>query len=137
MSIYKTELLEKNIVDKKKINDKSTKRIVRKKRYFRILDDDGTMHGRFAGSKSKEAANKAFTSIVRKRAQNGESTEEKINFSLKECTRNCKPSKRIYQYIGERKELDQPHTVTINKNNGEKRTIIYKYCNKVSRKKTP
>lgn len=83
-----------------------------KKRYFRCIYS-GETYGRLCGKKPKQAANKAFTSLLKhmkksKEIYNG----QKINFSIVECTRNSKHNK--YCYIGERKALAKPVIVTIN-----------------------
>jgi len=85
-------------------------------RYFKVIhdgEDESTAHGRFSGSKPKQAANKAFTSIVKeaKGALNGET-----KFSIIECTRKSK-NKR-YFYTATRELLNVPTEVII----GDKKT---------------
>ena len=103
-------------------------------RFFKVVIDGGEPHGRFSGSKPKQAANKALTSIIKQREVNGQSAEGKIKFSIVECTRNSK--RKEYNYIGERILLKEPMQVTIGEGPTAK-IINYKYNNKVMKDKTP
>lgn len=67
--------------------------------------------GRFKGSKPKQAANKAFTSLLKELKEAGEDTLGEFTFSIKECTRGS--SQKIYHYIGKRTKLDEPMEVPI------------------------
>jgi len=58
-------------------------------RFFKVVVD-GEVFGRFSGSKPKQAANKALTSILRKRTSEKKSTTGNINFSIVECTRGSR-----------------------------------------------
>ena len=101
-------------------------------RYFKFArdDDNNGFHGRVCGSKPKQAANKALTSIL-KSSGNDKSESSKIEFTIIECTRNSKHKK--YHYVGERKLLEKPVQVKIQ--NREK-TIEYKYGNHVVKNKS-
>ncbi len=79
--------------------------------------------GRFTGTKPKQAASKAFTSLMQKNKTDGP-----VEFSIRESSRGC--DKKEYSYIGERKELDIPMTAMI----GGKE-ITYKYVNNIHRQK--
>lgn len=103
-----------------------------KTRYFKVIVEDGDPHGRFCGSKPKQAANKALTSILKSMESDGKKTDQQIRFSIVECTRNSRHKQ--YNYIGERIELDEPMEVTIRKGGVEK-IIKYKYNNKVMKDK--
>lgn len=85
-------------------------------RYFKLVYDGQTL-GRFSGSKPKQAANKAFTSIVKGLEKNEKPfIDVGIRFCLKECTRwnkkKCKKGEdgesvsKPHEYVGIRKQLD-------------------------------
>jgi len=97
-------------------------------RYFK-LDFEGEVGGRYSGKKPKQAANKAYSSIVKKKGMEGGSP--RIQFSIKECTRGSR--QKTYTYDGERIELEEPVIVNIKK--GDKKTITYKFSNKLSKAK--
>ena len=103
-------------------------------RFFKVILDDESPHGRFSGTKPKQAAAKALTSILRSREENGEAIEgQKINFSIVECTRGSRH--KTYNYVGERVQLDEPMEITIGK--GDKAKVItYRYNNKVMKAKS-
>ena len=92
---------------------------------------NGTVSGRFSGSKPKQAANKALTSIVKSRSESGEDlTNKLLTFSIIECTRGSK--KKEYQYQGVRRALDKPIEVRIKDKNIP---IVYRFQNKTSKLK--
>lgn len=97
-------------------------------RFFK-LDFEGEVCGRYSGKKPKQAANKAYSSIVKKRGMQGGGP--KIQFSIKECTRGSR--QKTYTYDGERIELDEPVVVDIKK--GDQKTITYKFSNRLSKAK--
>jgi hypothetical protein len=98
-------------------------------RYFKIVGEEGEKgRGRFSGRKPKQAANKALTSILKEKDGDGESTKGQFKFSIVECTRGSK--NKVYSYVGEKVELDEPMTVQI----GDKK-ITYKHSNVVSKDK--
>ena len=101
-------------------------------RYFKVVYENGQPKGRFSGTKPKQAANKALTSILKNRESDGKSTTTKIKFSIIECTRGSKHKE--YNYVGERVKLDKPMEVTIGKGANAK-TIKYRYNNKVFKDK--
>jgi len=76
-------------------------------RYFRCLYD-GNEFGRFRGKYPKNAACKALTSIYKR---NIIQMNESISFALIEITRKSK--KRQFNYVGERKLLDNPIYISI------------------------
>jgi len=120
----------------KKGGKSQKKKVVVKKeggsRYFKVKYNNKSPTGRFSGSKPKQAANKALTSILKLREGAGESTKVKIKFSIVECTRGSKHKE--YSYVGERVELDKPMEVKIGKGPNAK-TIKYRYNNKVFKDK--
>lgn len=102
-------------------------------RYFKVVYNGEDAHGRYSGSKPKQAANKALTSILKAKSTRGESTDDQVKFSIVECTRGSKHKQ--YNYIGERIELEKPMAVPI-KTGTEQKTIIYKYNNRVMKDKS-
>ena len=102
-------------------------------RYFKVVIDEGDAHGRFSGTKPKQAANKALTSILKSREKKGTQTNGEIKFSIVECTRGSKHKQ--YNYVGERVELQNPMQVTIGKGDNAK-VITYRYNNKVMKDKS-
>jgi len=84
-----------------------------KLRYFKLFYN-GQNKGRYCGKKPKQAANKAFSSIIKElngNGQNGGANNQDINFSIKECTRSSKHKE--YKYIGKREVLPEPVPVYI------------------------
>lgn len=81
------------------------------KRFFKIVKLDNLFgiinncYGRYVGKTPKQAANKAFTRLIKnKQKENKFATE--ILFCIKECTQNSK--KRLYWYHGIQKKYDRP-----------------------------
>lgn len=129
----------------KKVTKKSVKKVVKKpvtkktsslkggskvptSRYFKVVLNEGEAFGRFSGSKPKQAANKALTSILRKKRHEKKSTKGKIHFSIVECTRGSK--RKEYNYVGNRVKLDDPVTVNI-----KGKEVTYQYSNVVRKDK--
>lgn len=102
--------------EKKAVNatQKGGNPLKQKPRYFKvILDGENaeSAHGRFSGTKPKQAANKALTSIIKTEGKKGNQIEGKLKFSIMECTRGSKHKR--YYYEGERKKLENPMKVII------------------------
>ena len=106
----KARVAKKKHVEEMKISD------ITEPRYFKLIYGDQET-GRFSGSKPKQAANKALTSIVKLKEKNGEpAIDVDIDYSLKECTRwnkkKCKKGAKgekivkVYKYVGKRIHLD-------------------------------
>lgn len=96
-------------------------------RYFKVSDpkiDNGEYFGRFTGKTPGQAANKAFTSILKMRADKNIPAKGEISFVLMETTRGKHNKAR--GYTGERKKLSTPTQVTI----GDK-VVTYNYNNVV------
>jgi hypothetical protein len=128
----KTKVKATKVTKAKKVVQTSEQKAGSNTRYFKLLENDKNPHGRYSGSKPKQAAAKALTSIIRTREESGNSTKEKIKFSIVECTRGSRHKK--YNYVGERIELTKPMEVTIG--TGEKAKVIsYKFNNKVMKDK--
>jgi hypothetical protein len=117
---------------KKEVKQETVDEENSKTRFFKVIVDQGEAHGRFSGTKPKQAANKALTSILKSRDQNGGASGE-IKFSIVECTRGSKHKR--YNYVGQRVKLDKPMKVTIGSGVGAKE-IEYKFNNRVMKDKT-
>jgi len=108
-----------------------------KKRFFKCIYN-GNVYGRLCGKKPKQAANKAFTSILKQMKKSKEVYNgQKIYFSIIECTRGWKRNR--YCYVGERKSLAAPVIVPIKIKNKEEavtqKEIIYRHKNYVKKVK--
>jgi hypothetical protein len=104
-----------------------------KLRYFKLIYND-QIQGRYCGKKPKQAANKAFSSIIKdckKSGQQNGGVNVDINFTIKECTRNSKHKE--YKYIGKREVLENPVKVEIANSDGSVKQIEYKYHNKLQK----
>jgi hypothetical protein len=98
------------------------------KRYFKCTYNGETC-GRYCGNKPKQAANKAFTNIIKK--HNGEFLGKSFEFELVECTRGS--NKKTGKYVGVRSKLDTPLKIMIKKNTPTPKTIEYKFMNKITK----
>lgn len=92
-----------------------------KTKYYKLFHDNQQIPGRFTGIKPKQAAMKAFATMVHKNKIN-----EPTEFTIKESTRGCNHKK--YSYIGEKIKLEKPITVQV----GNKE-IMYEYSIKITR----
>jgi hypothetical protein len=94
-------------------HDDEEEQVGGKLRYFKLFYN-GQNKGRYCGKKPKQAANKAFSSIIKElngNGQNGGANNQDINFSIKECTRSSKHKE--YKYTGKREVLPEPVPVYI------------------------
>ena len=99
-------------------------------RYFKLVYK-GNTSGRYSGRKPKQAANKAYSSVIKKEGlQNGGG---KIQFSIKECTRGSKQKR--YTYDASRVKLDKPVEVNIVGADGKEKNITYNYNNVLQKAK--
>lgn len=105
----------------------------KRSRFFKVIYDEHEATGRFSGTKPKQAANKALTSILKTRQKEGKGVEGEIKFCIVECTRGSKQKK--YYYVGERKKLDTEMVITIGKDDDAKK-IVYRFANTVKKDKT-
>lgn len=80
---------------------------VKKERYFKCVHNK-RRYGRIHASKPRQAANKAFSSILKrmKKSEQPYNLGDKITFSIIECTRGSKCNR--YCYTGERRVLKNP-----------------------------
>lgn len=101
-----------------------------KNRFFKVIYDELKAHGRFSGTKPKQAANKAFTSIVK--AKGGQLGGGRVKFSIIECTRGSK--QKIYNYVGSRVALENPVEILIGKD-GDSKKIVYRFNNRIMKDK--
>lgn len=114
--------------------EEQSKSLDDKLRYFKLYYNDNIC-GRYSGKKPKQAANKAFSSIIKdmKKTDNKEGVNVDITFTIKECTRNS--FHKEYKYVGKRLLLKSPVKVTIENGDGTSKDIVYKYHNEL--KKAP
>lgn len=104
-----------------------------KLRYFKLFYND-EYQGRYCGKKPKQAANKAFSSIIKDMKKNGNQqggVNVDINFSIRECTRNSRHKE--YNYVGLREQLQAPVEVKIKNGDGSVKEIVYSFHNKISK----
>lgn len=104
-----------------------------KLRYFKLIYNN-EVQGRYCGKKPKQAANKAFSSIIKDYKKTGGENggvNLDINFSIRECTRNSKHKE--YKYIGKRQVLENPVKVKIANVDGSIKQIEYKFHNKLQK----
>lgn len=104
-----------------------------KLRYFKLFYND-EYQGRYCGKKPKQAANKAFSSIIKDMKKNGNQqggVNVDINFSIRECTRNSRHKE--YNYVGLREQLQAPVEVKIKNEDGSVKEIVYSFHNKISK----
>lgn len=103
----------------------------KKTRYFKCMID-GECSGRYTGVKPKQAANKAFTAIIRSNGGSESSVGKPFKFEIVECTRGCR--KKSFKYEGLRVKLDNPLIVKIGKGDATKQ-ITYKFTNRITKEK--
>jgi hypothetical protein len=105
-----------------------------KLRYFKLFYNN-EICGRYCGKKPKQAANKAFSSIVKDMKKDGVSvttdSQLEVPFTIKECTRNSKHKE--YKYIGKRHLLKEPVKVSIENGDGSVKEIVYKFHNQLQK----
>jgi len=105
-----------------------------KLRYFKLFYNN-EICGRYCGKKPKQAANKAFSSIVKDMKKDGVSvtpeSQLEVPFTIKECTRNSKHKE--YKYIGRRHLLKEPVKVSIENGDGSVKEIVYKFHNQLQK----
>jgi hypothetical protein len=101
--------------------------IINKPRNFKLINNyTGEYYGKYRGKTPKQAANKAFSSLLKRNPNN-----EIINFSIIESTRYSK--KNIYNYYGKRELNKNQFIKTITRNNLIKE-FEFKFRNKIFRK---
>ena len=126
----KKAVAKKPVANKTTGGDKVEDDGCKKSRYFKVVKDDGKTMGRFSGSKPKQAANKALTSILKELRTNNKPTGGEFAFKIKECTRGSRCKE--YSYVGQRKELDEPLEVPLKgilNKDGTNKTIKYSFEN--------
>lgn len=101
-------------------------------RYFKLFYND-KIQGRYCGKKPKQAANKAFSSIIKEfnKTNKDNVVNTDITFSIKECTRYSKHKE--YMYLGKRLLLENPVKVSIANQDGTVKEIEYKFHNKLQK----
>lgn len=99
-------------------------------RYFKLIYNN-KIQGRYRGKKPKQAANKAFSSIVKAFKKNNVEQIGEVNFSIRECTRKSKHKEYIYK--ANRILLSEPVVVEIKNKDGSVKPITYKSQNKLQK----
>lgn len=126
----KKDTKPKKVVKKPKKQDGGDEEEKNGKRYFKCVYD-GNTQGRYSGDKPKQAANKAFTNIVRN--YDGDCIGLPITFEMVECTRGS--PRKCSKYLGKRTKLDKPLEIKITKNTDKPKIITYRFYNKISKVK--
>jgi Non-histone chromosomal protein MC1 len=106
-------------------------------RYFESINlETGEVFGRFTGQTPKQAASKAFTSLVQKLRVQNKSVPERTTIYLRESTPGS--SRKIYGYAASRQKLAEPSKLVIgDPSTGNDKTITYHYRNKVEKVPVP
>lgn len=116
------------MADKKQAKQaKPAKEGEKAERHFHLIQE-GEPKGLFCGKTPKQAANKAFTSIIK--AGDDKLLNKEISFTIKECTRGTKH--REYHYVGIRQKLDAP--IEVQYGGGDKK-IKFNFHNKIKKVK--
>ena len=130
-----TKSVTKKNVNKQKGGSKTARTVKNKeehRRYFKIVNEDGSSHGRYTGDTPKQAASKGYTKMIHKMKKSGEKLPKRSIIYLRESTRGS--PKKIYGYEASRQKLDKPQELKIaNSGTGESKTIKYKYRNKIKK----
>ena len=107
----KVTVQEVQEVVEQKVQEDEEEQVGGKLRYFKLFYNNQNK-GRYCGKKPKQAANKAFSSIIKELGSgSNDGINVDINFSIKECTRNSKHKE--YKYVGKREVLPEPVPVYI------------------------
>lgn len=103
--------------------DTATDTTKRAARSFKVMQElNGQAHGRYGGNSPYQAANKAFSEIVRNKAKAGDTLVGDYEFYLMESTKGC--NRKVHHYVGTRVKLETPVSYTVN--NGQVITKEYK-----------
>ena len=111
------------------------------RRYFKLIREDGTTHGRYTGDTPKQAASKSYTKMVQKLRKDGSKIPKSCIIYIRESTRHS--PRKIYGYQASRQKLDVPQKLpikdkltgkpVIDKKTGEPKVITYRYRNKIQK----
>ena len=108
----------------------STPSVDKSVRSFKVmLPGTDNFVGRFTGLTPYQAANKALSKYYRETKK----AKAQIQFSIRESTRGSKRS--TYTYNGARDKLDEPVEYTISNSDGQDRTIVKKFKNRLTKVK--
>lgn len=104
----------------------SEEETVPKIRYFSLVDASGNNVGRYTGATPKQAASKAFTTMIRKQKEEDKLTPQTI--CIRESTQGA--NYKTYMFEAGREKLFEPQTLEIiDKVSGTKKVISYQYKN--------
>ena len=116
------EPVQEAVQEQHQEQDDEEQQVGGKLRYFKLFYN-GQIKGRYCGKKPKQAANKAFSSIIKElNAGEAKGVNVDVLFSIKECTRTSK-HKKEYNYVGKREALPNPVPVFIPHKNELKDTF--------------
>lgn len=121
--------------DKKMKGKKGDKKA--KSRFFKLIDaKTGRSFGRYAGATPKQAASKGYTKILQKLKTEGKAIPKQATLIyLRESTQGS--AHKIYGYEAFRQKLATPSSLEIEDDNGDIKTIIYNYRNKIKKVAVP
>lgn len=121
----------------KQSGGKSTKGKKASARYFKLINEKTSKsYGRYTGDTPKQAASKGYTKMLQKMKENGKTPPKQSTIYLRESTRGS--ARKVYGYVAYRQKLPEPQKrVIIDKESGEKKTIICKYRNRIKKAPVP
>lgn len=126
-----------NVKDEKDEDDEEEDGEEKNYRYFKLINErTGKASGRYTGDTPKQAASKGFTKILQKLKAEGKKLPKQSTIYLRESTRNS--ARKVYGYEARRVRLPEPQTLEIvDKETGERKTIVYKFRNKIKKVQVP
>jgi hypothetical protein len=83
--------------------------------------------GRFTGMKPKQAANKAFSAIMKHMKESGNDLEKSACFKIKETTKG--DNGKEYMFIGVREKLNEPFNIEMK----DGKTVLFTCVNKITK----
>jgi hypothetical protein len=125
--IANKRIILKNSQHSQDTENKWQKKEKKNKRHFKCAYN-GSTYGRISGLKPQQAANKAFTMLIK---QIGKPDQKQFNFSIIECTRGS--NGRKYVYAGKRELLPEPVIIPIKVKGEPTMGVTYTHKNIVKR----
>jgi hypothetical protein len=110
----------------------------KKNRYYKIIGigDDNTVYGRYVGGTPKQAARKAANKrFIKIRKEQGVEALKTIKLYLRESTNNS--LKKAYGYKCTPRLLENPPKRVIIDADGNEKTIVYRFRNKIKKIPVP
>ncbi len=118
---------------KTKAGSENTEKV---ERHYRMIIDmeSGETSGYYSGNNPKQAAIKAYSSYLKTLKKQGDKIPKKLEFAIKETTRSGNNKRgNVTFYSGKRETLKEPVEVQVKSQDGELKTILYKFRNLVKR----